>query len=258
MTHTALRFAGKSVLVTGAASPNGIGFATALRLVAEGARVTLTDIDGDGAARRASELRSQGFEALGLAHDVSDEARWEAVIGAVVDGFGSLDGLVNNAGISLLDPVERVSLEVWNRQIDVNLTSVFLGCRAAIARMRAQGHGGAIVNVSSVAGLIGMRRTAAYSASKGGVRLLSKTLALEVAAENIRVNSVHPGVCETDIQIGVRQSGPDASGKVAASIPMGRIGEPRHMGAAIAFLLSDDADYITGAELAIDGGLTAQ
>jgi NAD(P)-dependent dehydrogenase (short-subunit alcohol dehydrogenase family) len=252
------RFAGQSVLVTGTASRNGIGFATARRLAGEGAAVTLTDIDGPQVAARAEELRAEGFAAQDLAHDVADAAQWDAAVAAAVERFGSLDGLVNNAGIVILQEVEATGLAEWQRQIDINLTGTFLGCRAAIAQMRAQGRGGAIVNVSSVAGLVGMRRTSAYAASKGGVRLMTKTLALEGAPDRIRVNSAHPGVFETDIQIGVRQSNPGASAAVAAAVPLGRTGDPAEMAGAIAFLLSRDAGYVTGTELVVDGGLTAQ
>jgi len=258
MMERITRFEGKSVLVTGAASVNGIGFATAARLAGEGASVTLTDIDGAQVACRARELQERGCAALGLAQDVTDEERWQAVIDEAAERFGGLDGLVNNAGIAILNPVAEVGLDVWNRQIAINLTGTFLGCRTAIARMRAQGRGGAIANVSSAAALVGMRRTSAYAASKGGVRLLSKTLAMEVAPDNIRVNSVYPGVIETDIQIGVRQSNPAESAAVAAAVPLGRTGSPAQLAAAIAFLLSDDASYVTGTELVVDGGLTAQ
>ena len=258
MAVQATRFAGNSVFVTGAASPNGIGFAAAARVAAEGACVTITDIDGAGAETRATELREQGYEALGLAHDVTSEEHWQDVVAQAVARFGGIDGLVNNAGIAILRPVAEVGLAEWERQIAINLTGTFIGCRTAIAQMRAQGRGGAIVNVSSVAGLVGMRRTSAYAASKGGVRLLGKTLALEVAPDNIRVNSVHPGVTETDIQIEVRASNPDASGQIAASVPLGRTAAPTELAAAIAFLLSDDASYVTGTELVVDGGLSAQ
>lgn len=252
------RMADRVVIVTGAASPRGIGFATAVRLCAEGARVVLTDIDGEGAAARAAELGGQGAEALGLAHDVASEAGWDAVVDAALARFGRIDALVNNAGIVLLAPFGETSLADWNRQIDINLTGTFLGCRAVMRQMQRQDGGGAVVNVSSVAGLVGMRRTSGYAASKGGVRLLSKTLALEGAADGIRVNSVHPGVIETDIQQGARGSDPSASAAIAAVIPLGRTGQPDHLAAAIAFLLSDDAAYVTGTELVVDGGLTAQ
>lgn len=258
MSQSVTRFLGKTVLVTGGASLNGIGYAAARRLAAEGAKVVITDIDGVEAEQRATELRVEGSEALGLMQDVTSEQQWADVVAQVVARFGGLDGLVNNAGISLLHGIEEVGLDEWNKQISINLTGTFLGCRAAIAHMRAQGRGGAIVNVSSVAGLVGMRRTSAYSATKGGVRLMTKTLALEAGLDGIRVNSVHPGVTETDIQINVRKSDPAQSAAIAASIPLGRVAAPAELGAAIAFLLSEDASYITGSELAVDGGLTAQ
>lgn len=252
------RMAGRVAIVTGAASPRGIGFATAARLCGEGARVVLTDIDGEGAAARAAELAAQGAQALGLGHDVASESGWDTIIAATLAAFGRIDALVNNAGIVTLALVEDATLADWDRQIATNLTGTFLGCRAAMRQMRQQGGGGAVVNVSSVAGLVGMRRTSGYAASKGGVRLLSKTLALEGAADGIRVNSVHPGVIETDIQAGARGSDPSASAAIAAAIPLGQTGQPAHLAAAIAFLLSDDAAYITGTELVVDGGLTAQ
>ncbi|WP_336967514.1 SDR family NAD(P)-dependent oxidoreductase [Sphingobium aromaticiconvertens] len=252
------RLTGRIVIVTGAASRSGIGFATARRIGAERAIVILTDLNGLDVEARAAELRSMGIAAEGIAQDVTDEQGWSDLIADVVDRHGRLDGLVNNAGIVILAPVGELSLDDWNKQVDVNMTSVFLGCRAAMGHMRRIGNGGAIVNVSSVAGLVGMRRTAAYSASKGGVRLMSKSLALEGAPDAIRVNSVHPGVIETDIQNGARSGSPSDSAAIAAAIPLGHTGRPDYLADAIAFLLSSDAAYITGTELIVDGGLTAQ
>ena len=248
------------MLVTGASSPLGIGFAAARRMAAEGAKVALTDIDGDEVERRAAELGDAGFAAIGLTHDVAQDDSWRDAIEQTVRVFGQLNALVNNAGIVTLQYVSDVRPPDWQRQIDVNLTGPFLGCQRAIAQFRAQGGGGSIVNISSVAGLVGMPRTAAYSASKGGLRLMTKTLAIECARESIRVNSVHPGVIATAIQRYVRDAGAGAaeSDAIAAMIPMGRMGRPDDIAAAIAFLVSDDAAYITGTELIVDGGLTAQ
>ena len=250
------RLAGRAVIVTGAASRAGIGFATASRLVAEGARVCITDIDGDAVKARAEELRAAGGEVIGLAQDVCDEAGWDMVMDRTIEGFGKLDGLVNNAGIVVLAMVERLTLDDWRRQIDVNLTSCFLGCRAAFRNFGADG--GAIVNVSSINGLIGSNRTTAYGASKGGVRVMTKSLAIEGGPRNIRVNSVHPGVTETDMQLTSRADASGDSAAIAAAIPLRRTTGPDAIASAIAFLLSSDGEYITGTELVVDGGLTAQ
>jgi len=253
-----MRFDGKTIMVTGAASARGIGFATAKRVAREGGRLILTDIDEAALRDRVADLAGIGAEAIHVLHDVADETRWAAAIAAGVATFGRIDGLVNNAGITVLAMIEDLDLAKWDKQIAVNLTSVYLGCRQIIAQFRAQSGGGAIVNVSSAAGIIGMRRCTAYSASKGGVRLMTKTLALECAADNIRVNSVHPGVTETDMQKVARADGAGDSAATAAAVPMRRTAEADELGAPIAFLLSHDASYITGAELIVDGGLTAQ
>lgn len=252
-----MRFSDRTVMVTGAASARGIGLAAARRIGEEGGRLVLTDLDAARLDERVAELAAIGAQALACPHDVSDEASWEEVMRQAVARFGRIHGLVNNAGIAVLAPVEALDLAQWDRQIAVNLTSVYLGCRLMIAHMRRQ-EGGAIVNVSSVAGLVGMRRCTAYSASKGGVRLMTKTLALEAGADRIRVNSVHPGVVETDIQKAARADSAGDSAAISAAVPLGRTAAPAELGAVIAFLLSDDASYVTGAELAVDGGLTAQ
>ena len=249
---------GKVALVTGAASAGGLGFATAQRLAQESARLMLTDLDVAGVEARAAELRAAGHQAAAMAQDVTDEAQWAAVIDATVSQFGSLDILVNNAGIAVLRMMDVVTAADWHKQIDVNLTSVFYGCRAGLAQMRKQGRGGSIINLSSVAGLIGVPGTAAYSASKGGIRLMTKTIAMESAREHIRVNSVHPGSIWTDMQKVAMRDNPEQFDIIKQAIPMGDLGQPEDIGAMIAFLASDDAKYITGAEFVVDGGLTAQ
>lgn len=249
---------GKVALVTGAASAGGLGFATAQRLAQEGARLMLTDLDVAGVEARAAELRAAGHQAAAMAQDVTNEAQWTTVIDATVSQFGSLDILVNNAGIAVLRMMDVVTAADWHKQIDVNLTSVFYGCRAGLAQMRKQGRGGSIINLSSVAGLIGVPGTAAYSASKGGIRLMTKTIAMESAREHIRVNSVHPGSIWTDMQKVAMRDNPEQFDIIKQAIPMGDLGQPEDIGAMIAFLASDDAKYITGAEFVVDGGLTAQ
>lgn len=256
--ETKARLAGRIAIVTGAASSAGIGFATAQRLADEGASVALTDVDEQGVLARADELCAGGALALGLGHDVTSADDWQRVLDACEARLGGIDVLVNNAGIVVLRTLDELELVDWQRQIDVNLTSVYLGCRAAVERMRRHGRGGSIVNVSSMAGLVGIRRCTAYGASKGGIRLFSKSLALETAAEGIRVNSVHPGVIETDIQKVAMSDGGEQSARVHAMIPMQRKGRPKEVAAMIAFLASDDAGYVTGGEFAIDGGMTAQ
>lgn len=247
----------KTIIVTGAASAGGLGFATARLLARQGHAVTLTDLDGDAAAVRAEELRAEGLTATGLGQDVTDEAGWAALIAQVSGETGRIDGLVNNAGIAVLKWTADLDSAAWDRQIDVNLKSVYLGCRAVLPVMEAQGSG-SIVNLSSIAGLVGVAGASAYAASKGGVRLYSKALALEVAAKGIRVNSVHPGVIWTEMQKVAIEDNPDQYDAINAAIPMKRMGEPDDIGEMIAFLISDRAKYVTGGEFVVDGGLTAQ
>lgn len=251
--------AGKIALVTGAASSAGLGFATARLLAQRGAHVWLTDIDAPAAAARTADLAAEGLAAHGMGHDVTSADGWQAVLAAIEAQHGAgPDILVNNAGIAMLRWTPDLEPAEWQRQIDVNLTSVYLGCRAVLAGMRARGNGGAIVNISSVAGLVGIPGASAYAASKGGVRLYTKALAMECAGEGIRVNSVHPGVIWTDMQQVAIKDNPDQYEAINASIPAGKMGEPIDIAEAVAFLASPAARYITGAELAVDGGLTAQ
>ena len=249
---------GKVALVTGAASAGGLGFAAARIMARQGASVFLTDIDGASAEARAAELRELGLAARAMPHDVTDEAAWSSVVAAVVEAFGKLDIVVNNAGIAVLRPMSEMTKEDWDRQLAVNLDSVYLGTKAALDQMRSQGGGGSIVNMSSVAGLVGVPGTAAYAASKAGVRVFSKTVALEAARENIRVNTVHPGMIWTDMQKVAIADNKEVFDQIVQGVPMGRLGEPDDIGAMVAFLASDDAKYITGAEFVVDGGMVAQ
>ncbi len=239
---------GRTVIITGGA--RGIGAETGRVAVESGARVVLTDVreeEGRAAARRL------GGHARFVRHDVTSEDDWREVVDFASATFGRVDGLVNNAGISggshLL---EEQTAEVFRRVVDIDLTGVFLGMRAVIPAMRGSG-GGSIVNVSSAAGLMGLARTAGYGAAKWGVRGLTKLGAVELGAARIRVNSVHPGMIHTPMtaHVGIERG----EGKYPDT-PMGRVGEPREIARAVTFLLSDAASYVTGAELAVDGGWT--
>lgn len=250
------RVAGKVALVTGAGSAGGLGQAIARRLAEEGAHVYLTDIDGDGAAARAEEI---GHGAIGLAHDATDEAAWREVLARIEGAHGRLDILVNNAGIAILYPIEEMTLELFERQMAVNMTSGFLGMRLGVELMRRAGNGGSIVNISSVGGIIGLARTHAYGASKAGLRVFGKGLALETAKDGIRVNSVHPGMIRTAMTAPLAAPDPvEQQARVSALVPLGRMGEPEDIANCVLFLASDESSYVTGAEFVVDGGMTAQ
>ncbi len=250
------RVEGKVAIVTGAASNPGLGYATAFALAQEGAKLVVTDVDKAGAEGCAAAIRDAGGTAVSLHQDVTSEAGWAEVIGRTVDAHGGLDVLVNNAGIAVLRSLEDLTLDDWHRQIEVNLTSVFLGCKYAMPAMRSSG-GGSIVNLSSVAGLVGISTCVAYGASKGGVRIMSKSIAVEGAADNIRCNSVHPGIIWTNMQAQV--TGLQAPQDVHTSrVPLGRMGEPQDIANCIVYLASDESNYVTGAEFTIDAGMTAQ
>lgn len=248
------RLAGKVAVVTGGAS--GLGRGIAQRFVEEGAQTIITDIADEG-PRVAKE-----FSAVFIRQNVVGEEGWRALVAEVVERFGRLDILVNNAGIFANAPVDETSLATWQQVIDVNLTGVFLGCKYAVRQMKqnAAPGGGSIINLSSVVGLRGQLGGSAYGASKGGVRLLTKTVALENARLGIRCNSIHPGVIDTPIMDPLFAAAEDPQAMregIEKSLPIGYMGDPaRDIGNLAVYLASDESVYITGAEMVADGGMT--
>jgi len=253
-----MRLKDKVALVTGAAS--GIGRATAALFGQEGAKVMCADLDGEGAERVARQIADSGGEAASTRVDVSVGADVERMVRETVERWGRLDVLLNNAGIVFLLPLTQVSEEQWDRLMNVNLKGVYLGCKYAIPQMVGQGKG-VIVNTASIAGLLGFATYDTYCASKGGVVQLTKALAVEFASMNVRVNCVCPGIIDTAmLDRGVVEQGLDKAAFVAMagqSHPMGRIGRAEEVAAAILFLASDEASFITGVALPVDGGLWA-
>ncbi len=250
------RLDGKTALVTGAAS--GIGRRTAERFVEEGARVAMTDIDAGGLAEAAAPL---GEAAIALAHDVTSEESWTAAVARAAEALGPLAIVVNSAGTGQADTIEGTTLEDWRRVMAVNADGTFLGCKHGVIAMKRTG-GGSIVNLSSVSGLVGGHNLAAYNASKGAVRLLTKSVALHCAREgyDIRCNSVHPAFIMTpmvEALIGRARDPAGVTAKLEAQIPLGRIGEAREVADMIVYLASDESRFVTGSEFVIDGGLTA-
>lgn len=250
------RLAGKTALITGGAS--GLGRAIAIAFAAEGARVAIADVNRAGGEAVAREI---GAAALALEHDVRDEASWERTLAGAVERLGGLHILVNNAGLGILNDIERTTLEEWRLVHSVNLDGVFLGCKHGIRHIAAAG-GGAILNMSSVAGLIGAPNMAAYCSSKGGVRLLTKSVALYCARRKngVRCNSIHPAYAATPMVDSIVAGSRDPQAKrraLAEAIPLGRLGEPEEVAAMAVYLASDESRMVTGAEFVIDGGLTA-
>jgi cyclopentanol dehydrogenase len=234
----------------------GFGGAAAWLFVREGARVVLGDIKDELGEKTAAQLRDSGAEALYVHLDVTSEADWQRAIQTTVGRFGRLDILVNNAGTGARFTVEETTAEVWDGQMAVHAKGVFLGTKYAIPQMRQVG-GGSIINISSIYGLVGSPTSTAYHAAKGAIRLFTKAAAIQYAKEHIRVNSVHPGYALTPLTA-ESYADPERQQWVMERIPLGRLGNAQDIANGILYLASDEAAYVTGAELVIDGGTTAQ
>ena len=249
-----MRLQGKVAIITGAA--RGQGAEEARMFAKEGAKVVLADVTDQEGTAVAAEIAEMGGDALYVHLDVTNEDEWDAAVQSAVARFGKLDILVNNAGIWRRGHVLETSSDQWDDIMDVNAKGVFLGTKAAIPEMRKAG-GGSIVNISSTAGLVGSKTSAAYSASKGAVRIFTKSTAVQYAAEGIRANSIHPGPIDTDMG---DQVWPDAASKSASvtRTALNRMGTPEDIAYGALYLASDESSFVTGSELVIDGGVTAQ
>ena len=249
-----MRLEGKVALISGSA--RGMGAVEAKLFSREGAKVVIGDVLEDEGRRTEAEINESGGDCIFVRLDVTNEVNWLDVVAAAVGKFGKLDILVNNAGIARISNVEDTTVEEWDLVMGVNAKGVFLGTKAAIPEMRRSG-GGSIVNISSIAGLVG-GRTSAYTASKGAVRLLTKSTAIQYAGDGIRCNSVHPGVIESPMTAQIMLHTEESRAQAAARHPLGRIGQPEDIAYGVLFLASDESSFMTGSELVIDGGLTAQ
>jgi len=249
-----MRLENKVALISGGA--RGMGAVEAKMFAAEGAKVVIGDMLGDEGRQVEAEINESGGECVFVQLDVTDENAWQDAVATTVARFGKLDILINNAGIARINSVEDTTSEEWDLVMDINAKGVFLGTKAAIPEIRKAG-GGSIVNISSIAGLTG-GCTSSYAASKGAVRLLTKSTAIQYAADGIRCNSVHPGVIETPMTTPIMLNTPEGRELNASRHPLGRFGQPEDIAYGVLFLASDESSFMTGSELVIDGGLTAQ
>ncbi len=251
------RVSGKVVFITGAAS--GMGRAHALRLAAEGASLAITDRDQTGLAETLAAVQAKGAEAAAWPHDVTDEAAWERVVDAACARFGRIDVLVNNAGVaSSTVSVLDIGVDEWDRVMAINARGVFLGVRTVGRKMRDQGRGGSIINISSVFGIVGGAMASPYCASKGAVRLLTKAAAADLTAFNIRVNSVHPGLIDTPMLDGLLAREGEVRDRMLGVQLQRRAADPDEVSSAVLFLASDESSFMTGSEMVVDGGWTAR
>lgn len=246
-----MRLDGKVALISGGA--RGIGAAVSTRFAGEGAHVCIGDVEQDAGARLAETIQLEGFDARFVKLDVTDSAAWQVAVDALVSDFGGVDILVNNAGIYDRRPLEDISEDAWDQMMGVNAKGPFLGAKAVIPAMRMKG-GGSIVNISSTAGIRGSVASH-YGASKGAVRLLTKSIAGTYAKDGIRCNSVHPGPVETEM--GYAAVPQAVRAERFGRIPLGRFADPSEIANGVLFLASDEASFMTGSEMVVDGGSTA-
>lgn len=249
-----MRLDGKVALVTGGA--HGMGAEECRLFAREGAKVAIGDIREEDGRRVEAEIAEAGGDAMFVNLNVSDENSWTAAVAQIAERYGKLDVLVNNAGISGSGETDFRSTDAWDRLLDINARGVFLGIKHAVPEMQKAG-GGSIVNISSISGIVGQETVhPGYNASKGAVRLLTKATAVQHAKENIRINSVHPGMMPP--MLTSFQRGDARRERLMNDVPMGREGQPIEVANAVLFLASDEASYITGTELVVDGGFTAR
>ena len=254
-----MRLEGRVALITGGA--RGMGAAEAKLFSKEGAKVVIADILEDEGRQTEAEINETGGDAIFIKLDVTQQSDWDAAIQRTIEQFGKLDVVVNNAGIASGYTIEDTTVEHWDQIMDVNAKGVFLGTKVAISQMLSQGGGGSIINISSISGMIGQARvSAAYNASKGAVRIFTKSAAVQYAKDGIRVNSLHPGGTMTPMTQQPWQSTErDEDGFVLTpNTPLGRAARPEEIAYGALYLASDESSYVTGTELVMDGGFTAQ
>lgn len=247
-----MRLEGKVAIISGGA--RGMGAAEARMFAREGARVVIGDLLEEEGLKVVAEIGEAGGEALFVRLDVTDESSWQTAVEAAVECFGKVDILVNNAAILRTQGLLETTEEIWDEVMDVNTKGTFLGTKTVIPEMRKAG-GGSIINISSGAGITGSRRNTAYHASKGAVRIFTKSAAIQYAGENIRVNSVHPGPVDTDM-LASSMEAPGA--RRPEDVPLGRYGRPEEVAYGVLYLASDESSFVTGSEVVIDGGRTAE
>jgi len=249
-----MRLAGKVAIITGGS--RGQGAAEARLFSDEGAKIIIADILDDEGAKIEAEINERGGNSIYMHLDVTDAAEWDRVVKATVEKFGKLDILVNNAGVASWGTNDDTTEKEWDKIMDVNAKGVFLGTKTAVPEMKKAG-GGSIINISSISGIVGQPSIQpVYNASKGAVRIFTKSIAVQYASDGIRANSVHPGPVDTDM-IHERITGPENEARIRDTVPLGRSANPIEVAYGVLFLASDESSYMTGSELVIDGGITA-